>query len=808
MEYLAHFNKYTNEKQLLKDHLHETAQMNSEAIPFEILGFQNIQWKNIKKIAQRIGLFHDIGKYTVFFQDYLQKDIHSKYSQHSQVSACILYNCLKEEYPTKKKYDENDLSNSKNIAQNLLAYMAVKYHHGNLSQIPIETDLLSENEQLNIIYENLSSIENTLKKELEIKTPVQFNLTNMDILKEKFYFKTAPHLLTSRIASEEWFFYLQLIFSILVDNDKLNSAGIQRNINTFKNPDIVTYYIREKSKTNQNKIINSKREAFRQSVLQKIKTLTDEEVKSNGIYTITAPTGIGKTLTSIQAALLLSNRLNTIHHYQPRIITAIPFINIIEQTKNDYQKLFGDEAVLIHHRFALKENKEDEEKDSNKDFLNLEAWNSEIVLTTFVQLFHSILTGKNRLLKKFNKFVGSIVILDEIQSVPEKYFPLVGWLLNEMSNYYGTKFILMTATKPKIIEFANKLSENKTEIKAIELFENHQNYFTTQKRTQLIPVLKDKLTTDNLIDFANEKYTGEGSLLIVVNTIRRSLEVYEALKNQYEDSDVEILYLSTNIIPLSRKKVIQKARELLDPENKKNMIMVSTQTIEAGVDLDFDMGIRDLAPVASIIQTAGRINREGKKEIHRPLYIVNIEDDCEKVYSMSKTYNSRNMLDRVINEEDYFNTIEAYYANQLNVTALDESVHIIEDGIKKLNYEKIEKFELIKNLPGIVDVFVEADNQATELAEQYEKTRKALKEASKELKYKYKIKLKEILKKMGNYIISVRSNRLKDGNNPPEFFHRNGIDADFLWIPPDDDLEIYYSKETGFKDESGSAFIF
>jgi CRISPR-associated endonuclease/helicase Cas3 len=320
--------------------------------------------------------------------------------------------------------------------------------------------------------------------------------------------------------------------------------------------------------------------------------------------------------------------------------------------------------------------------------------------------------------------------------------------------------------------------------------------------------LKDKLTTDNLIDFANEKYTGEGSLLIVVNTIRRSLEVYEALKNQYEDSDVEILYLSTNIIPLSRKKVIQKARELLDPENKKNMIMVSTQTIEAGVDLDFDMGIRDLAPVASIIQTAGRINREGKKEIHRPLYIVNIEDDCEKVYSMSKTYNSRNMLDRVINEEDYFNTIEAYYANQLNVTALDESVHIIEDGIKKLNYEKIEKFELIKNLPGIVDVFVEADNQATELAEQYEKTRKALKEASKELKYKYKIKLKEILKKMGNYIISVRSNRLKDGNNPPEFFHRNGIDADFLWIPPDDDLEIYYSKETGFKDESGSAFIF
>ncbi len=107
-----------------------------------------------------------------------------------------------------------------------------------------------------------------------------------------------------------------------------------------------------------------------------------------------------------------------------------------------------------------------------------------------------------------------------------------------------------------------------------------------------------------------------------------------------------------------------------------------------------------------------------------------------------------------------------------------------------------------------MDVFVEADNKATNLANQYEKTREELKKAPKEYKYKLKIKLKEILKKMGNYIISVRTNRLKDGNKPPEFYRRNEIDADFLWIPPDDDLELYYSKETGFKHESGSAFIF
>jgi len=567
----------------------------------------------------------------------------------------------------------------------------------------------------------------------------------------------------------------------------------------------VLAYIQKKSKNTHNNI-NKKREAFRKSVLQKINSLSDDDIKSNGIYTITAPTGIGKTLTSIQAALLLSNRLHKIHGYKPRIITAIPFINIIEQTKIDYLEIFGNDKVLVHHRFAITENQKEEEKDINKDYLNLESWNAEIILTTFVQLFHSVLTGKNRLLKKLNKFVGSIVILDEIQSIPEKYYPLIGWLLNKMTEFYRTKFILMTATKPKIIEFANKLQGDTEEIQTIELFEENKKYFESQDRTQLVPYLENKMTTEGLADFIEEKYPGKGSMLIVVNTIRRSLEVFEELRTRYEKQGVEILYLSTNIIPLSRKQVIGEAQILLSQERK--VMLVSTQTIEAGVDLDFDQGIRDSAPLSSIIQTAGRVNREGRKKSHRPLYIVNLEDDSEKVYRMHNTYNTRAMLTHAVMEENYFETIENYYNKQLLSSASDESVCIIEKGIKELNYDEIEKFELIKNLPGIVDVFVEYDEEATSLADEYEMTRELLKSSTKNQKYMYKDKLKNILKQMGNYIISIRTNRMKEGNKPPEFEKRNGVDANFLWIPPDEADGMYYHTITGFKDESFSAFIF
>ena len=149
-------------------------------------------------------------------------------------------------------------------------------------------------------------------------------------------------------------------------------------------------------------------------------------------------------------------------------------------------------------------------------------------------------------------------------------------------------------------------------------------------------------------------------MLVVVNTISRSIELFRVLKKSFEkvrDKPI-VLYLSTNIIPMQRKQIIKKAKELLKRE--KPVILISTQTIEAGVDLDFDLGFRDLAPLESLIQVAGRVNREGKKGEYLPVYVVSLEDDVQRVYAFHHIDRTRTLLKNMteILETEYGNLVQ------------------------------------------------------------------------------------------------------------------------------------------------------
>ena len=160
----------------------------------------------------------------------------------------------------------------------------------------------------------------------------------------------------------------------------------------------------------------------------------------------------------------MQKRIEEAEGFVPRIITAIPFINIIEQTRIDYEKILKQKAsLIIHHSLSdfLKnygnKGQSEEMVPLDKILLEIESWEGDVILTTFVQFFHSLITDSNRLLKKVNKLAGSIVILDEVQAIPVKYMPLIGALLIKLGDYYGTRFVLMTATQPKILEFGQKL---------------------------------------------------------------------------------------------------------------------------------------------------------------------------------------------------------------------------------------------------------------------------------------------------------------------------------------------------------------
>ncbi len=768
------------------------------------IGFSKVTTKEINMLTELIGFYHDVGKYMDFFQEYLLQKNNSVLKNHAHISACFLFNLLKQKI-------SGNTEEIDTMCLNFLAYLVVRLHHGNLSLYGLFKEGSENWGQLKRQAENM--INNADK--ILVDFPEKMRMTSNDFiacldieaLQKDRLFSLMPQFLKTRAKSEEWFFILVYLFSVLIDADKLNSAGIKKKKSNIVSHEKVVEYI--KKKQNNNFVINNKREQARKTIIDTIVSMSDKEIINTKIFTLTAPTGIGKTLAALESALLLRERLAVLANYKPRIIAAIPFINIIEQTKDDYINILGNELkVLINHQLADiagQCTREFEDEGSlEKILLELESWEADVILTTFVQLFHSIFSASNRALKKLNKIAGSIIILDEIQSLPEKYLPLIGATIQKLAEYYGTKFILMTATQPKIIEFGDLLLQGqKRESKVVELLSDNERYFRDLRRTKFIPILDKKMTTDEFIALLKEKWDRKSSVLVVVNTIKRSIEIYNKIAEEV-CFQCPVLYLSTNIIPLKRREVISEAKNLL--AMKVPFLMVSTQTIEAGVDLDFDMAFRDLAPLESVVQTAGRVNREGKKGDYLPVYIVEIASDNSYVYGLHNLTKTREYFKgkNEIPETAYRELINTYYLQALENGVAEESRTIWEEGILKLDFSRIMEFKLIENTGEIADVFVEWDNCATGLADAYEKLVKSFYENDENIFVK-KAQLKSILAKMSMYMIQVRISRIKK-NLPVPFSARNGVNATFYWIPPGQ-IKDYYDEYTGFRDEAGLAFL-
>lgn len=827
MEYYAHYDKKKNEKQLLKVHLNSVAKLAAAQVT-PLVFFDDIDNSIIREVAYWTGYYHDIGKYSDYFQDYLIKNKNSKLKNHAHISACFIYNFL------------NNTLNQENVDREsfkvfvFLCYLSTRLHHTSLRK----NALFQEN-----MWKEMQKLEKHFQKkgedvfrDLELENKMEFeryiNCFDIESLKKsKRDMEYIPLMFNNgRIRDVRWYFLLIYIFSILIDVDKLDSAYISPHKVKKVSPDNVTKYLDTIRVGKEKSDLMDNREEARIAMLGVIDKLTDEEIKNTKFFTLTVPTGIGKTLSSLQCALKLQDRIEEVEEYTPRIITAIPFINIIEQNVKEYENVLSNQAkVVVHHRLSDFSSRlaSYEETSVDKALLETEAWDGDIILTTFVQLFHSIFTGENKPLKKINKLAGSIVILDEAQAIPEDYMPLVGATLQMISKYYGTRFILMTATQPKLLQFGDMLlSEDNIVLEnsqRLELLPDNEKYFNQLNRTRFVFLLDKKMTTQEFIEIYFQKWLSDKSGLVVVNTIKRSIEIFSELEKELKkrESDVPIYYLSTNIIPKARRQVIAEVKDIL--QRNEPVILVSTQTIEAGVDLDFDMGFRDFAPLDSLIQTAGRVNREGKKGNNLPVYIMQLGNDNNYVYDLSHRQSTLDLFIRKeeIKEEEYRELIEEYYSLALDRGISDKSRYIWDEGIMKLDFEALKEFRLIDNIDEVADVFVEEDERASDLADAYEALLNyenefcydlvpVLGDDYKDIKgeldiFQRKALIRLVMTKMNDYIIQIRVTKLIK-NRPIEFVVRGDADSSLFWVPPDQEKQ-YYDEKTGFINESGEGFI-
>lgn len=690
-------NLYSHPGILLEDHLIGVADLSDLFLsekPSEIK-------ERLDSICRIIALTHDIGKATRYFQDYLNADEKEKEklkkneeTWHSLFSSVCAYHLAKELFLSDEIYP-------------VLAFLAIRRHHGNLRDV--RDDVVFDNSGAELLHKQLESIANEgfsvlCNRLYSAGLPLLLNKPIISQWIEGFagesrqikkYFRNINNAVSNYIT-------LNLIYSILLDADK--SEVVVKDKNVFNRKKInSTEWVHTYKK--QTIFPESPVNILREKAYQE--TLNHDIDLNKKIYSLNLPTGLGKTLTSLSFALKLKEVIKSKNGVQPRIVYALPFLSIIDQNSEVFETVVKanniepDTNILLkhHHLSEVFYKREDDEFESDEAKILIEGWNSEIIVTTFVQLFHTLITSKNRSVRKFHRLANSIIILDEIQSIPVKYWLLLKNMLSQISEMLNTYIIFVTATEPLIFERGE----------TIPLL-NRDKYFNVLDRVVMKPLLRDSMTITELSNYFD--LTDKKTYLFVFNTIAAAKEFYSIIK----DKEVSITYLSTHLIPKERLKRINEIKE------KKYKVVVATQLVEAGVDIDFDVVVRDIAPLDSINQAAGRCNRNGINK--GETYIVKLVSEDGRKYA-SYIYDAvlLDITEKIlsikdeIHEGQFLDMIDHYYKETKEKKTQDISRNLLE-AIIKLRYDSgddtlsISDFRLIDDDYLKVDVFIEVNEKA------------------------------------------------------------------------------------------------
>lgn len=750
----------------------------------------NLPFDNIEELIAEITKFHDLGKYTPHFQNYLLDlgRYDSQFKQHAKFGAFALY----------AKYEKKE-----ELIKAIIAFFIIVHHHKSLTDFSLLKRMVEDNGDDSYIFEEQwKSIRNAGADYLQtIKNEVlESNLESLVMFPEGKIFRRKLSDFLSKFSRVDIYFLINYIFSLLIEADKLDASNTE--VYTRKHIDIDSVDVFLSNRTN-----NPLRTQVRKDVIERLDKI---DLINQRIFTLTAPTGVGKTFIALDVALKLRNKVPALKNAQ--IIYALPFINIIEQGFDEYKKALGERAeILAHYQYAdvFGEDKKvnnfsENEPNYNQKLMELDTWQSDIIITSFVQFFHTLIGYKNKLLKKFSHFANAIIILDEVQTLKLSQLPLLGAIIYYLSKYLNTYVILMTATKPKLLELAyreilEKEGEPLIDFESLELLQKHTDIYASYKRTKIVQMINEELKEAENIeetfvdDYFKSNWSSEKSCLIVVNKVNRCIDLFDTIKKHLEKKQFEnpIYCLSTNIIPADRFNFIKQIK--LDLQANKGPILIATQVVEAGVDLNFDMGFRDLGPIDSIIQVAGRINREADpqnpKNAHLPLFIIDF-GDCEKIYGKLTSVQAMKALKskKEYLESEYLTIVESYFSGISDKSSFDESKKIF-DAIKNLRYDGDSKesyvsdFAIIEDNKNTVSVFVLADERAYEVKEAYEKLIMKDKDMPKE---KFD---KNYKRDFHQRIIAVP----KYYTNHLEIFNRN-LGIDYMKIAEPE----HYNQETGF----------
>ena len=413
--------------------------------------------------------------------------------------------------------------------------------------------------------------------------------------------------------------------------------------------------------------------AKRSDILRRCLQGGEEE---KGLFTLTVPTGGGKTVSSLAFALT-----HAVRHGMKRVVYVIPYTSIIEQNAKVFAEILGPENVLEHHsQTELADEKGDSETpDARRRRLACENWDAPVIVTTAVQFFESLYAAKTSRCRKLHNLAGSVVIFDEAQTLPVPFLKPCVSAIGELVRHYGATAVLCTATQPELGRLFNELAP---ELSIREIAPEPDELFEFFRRVSF--QREEKLSNEELA----ARLTETEQVLCIVNTRKRAREIFQLLPEEGR------FHLSTLMTPQDRKRVLDAVRERL--KERKPCRVVSTSLVEAGVDVDFPAVWREVAGLDSILQAAGRCNREGKRPAAES--IVHIFHADGRIPRMLKLNVAA--AESVLADYEDVNTrpaIHAYFQTLLwakGDAALDEK-RILESESAFMFRNTAEKFHLI-----------------------------------------------------------------------------------------------------------------
>jgi CRISPR-associated endonuclease/helicase Cas3 len=321
--------------------------------------------------------------------------------------------------------------------------------------------------------------------------------------------------------------------------------------------------------------------------------------RERGLFTLSAPTGAGKTLAMLAFAL---------HHAQAyglrRVVIAVPFLSIIEQTAGIYRNLFGDRYVLEHHSLAGTHGGDGNGKNADRSSSQpAENWDAPLVVTTTVQLLESLFANRPSACRKLHRLAGSVILLDEVQTLPLRLAVPTLATLSHLAARYGSSVVFATATQPAFDHLDTAVRPLAgSGWRPREIVDPGLDLFERARRTRVVWETASRRSWDSLAD----ELSTAGTALCIVNLKRHAAALVSRLR---ERGVPGLFHLSTNLCPAHRQRVLSEVRRCL--EHRRPCLLISTQCVEAGVDVDFPLVFRAFAPLDAIAQAAGRCNRNG-----------------------------------------------------------------------------------------------------------------------------------------------------------------------------------------------------